>query len=200
MAQDLGTKRFINWLTKSGLIDDLLRDGRQYSVIAPTDRAVGKLPLKIQSLLNTEPQKLKSLLEYHILPTFVDTKTLRDNEILPTISGKSIRFNRIENESVITASGAPVANEAKYENLLIISVDNVLYPPQGNIQTIISKSPILKTLANIIRTAQMEQELEAIEPKTIFAPKDEAFQQIDSKTLERLRRDPKSSRGYIRMK
>ncbi|CAG2115620.1 unnamed protein product, partial [Medioppia subpectinata] len=72
-AQSLGIRRFTNWLNKSGLLDELIKDGREYTVIVPTDRAVGKLPLKIQSILNSEPSRLTSLLEYHIIPGFVDT-------------------------------------------------------------------------------------------------------------------------------
>ncbi|CAG2161792.1 unnamed protein product [Oppiella nova] len=193
-AQSLGIRRFTNWLNKSGLLDELTRDGRDYTVIVPTDRAVGKLPLKIQSILNSEPSRLTNLLEYHIIPGFVDTKGLKDNEMLTTINSKQIRFNRLDNGRVETLSGAPINRQSTNKNLLIIAVDSVLYPPQGTVGDLIKKSPFLKTLNEIIKNAQMEDELRNSSDITLFAPKDEALKQLSPEILERLKTDQNYSR------
>lgn len=194
-AQNMGVRRFTNWLKKSGLIDELMRDGRPYTVIVPTDRAVGKLPLKIQSILNSEPSKLINLLEYHIIPGFVDTKTLKDNEMLITINNKKIRFNRLDNGKVMTFSGAPVNRQTTEDNILIIAVDTVLYPPQGSVPELVTKSPLLTTLNEIIRTAKMEDELKNSSEITLFAPRDEAFKHMEPELLQRLKSDQNYSRG-----
>ena len=195
--QNHGIRRFTNWLKKSGLLDELTKDGRQYTVIVPTDRAVGKLPLKIQSILNSEPTRLINLLEYHVIPGFIDTKTLNDNEMLTTINNRKIRFNKLDNGRVVMFSGAPVNRQSTEKNMQIISVDTVLYPPQGSIQDLIVKSPLLKTLNEIIKTAQMEDELKNSSDITLFAPKDEAFKQMDPMILERLKTDQNYSRGLL---
>ena len=194
-AQNMGVRRFTNWLKKSGLIDELVKDGRPYTVIVPTDRAVGKLPLKIQSILNSEPSKLINLLEYHIIPGFVDTKKLQDNEMLTTINNRKIRFNRLDNGKVVTFSGAPVSRQSTEDNILIIAVDTVLYPPQGSVADLITKSPLLKTLNEIIKTANMDEELRNSSEITLFAPRDEAFKNLDSESLQRLKTDQNYSRG-----
>ena len=191
----MGIRRFSNWLKKSGLIDELVKDGRQYTVLVPTDRAVGKLPLKIQSILNSEPKRLINLLEYHVIPGFVDTKTLNDNEMLTTINNKKIRFNKLDNGRVVMFSGSPVNRQAIEDNLQIISVDTVLYPPQGTVGDLIVKSPLLKTLNEIIKTAQMEDDLKNSSEITLFAPKDEAFKQLDAEILQKLKTDQNYSRG-----
>ncbi|XP_054163518.1 uncharacterized protein LOC128961320 [Oppia nitens] len=197
-AQSLGIRRFTNWLNKSGVLDEVIRDGRQYTVIVPTDRAVGKLPLKIQSILNSEPTRLTSLLEYHIIPGFVDTRTLKDNELLTTINNKQIRFNRLDNGRVQLFSGAPVNRQSTDQNLLIIAVDNVLYPPQGTVIELVAKSPLLKTLNEIIKTANMTEELTNSTDITLFAPKDEALKRLEPEVLERLKTDQNYSREFLR--
>ena len=196
-AQNMGVRRFTNWLKKSGLIDELMKDGRPYTVIVPTDRAVGKLPLKIQSILNSEPTRLINLLEYHIIPGFVDTKTLKDNEMLTTINNRKIRFNRLDNGKVLTFSGAPVSRQSTEDNILIVAVDTVLYPPQGSVPDLVTKSPLLTTLNEIIKTAKMEDELRNSSEITLFAPKDEAFKHMEPELLQRLKTDQNYSRGII---
>lgn len=195
MANRMKAAKFVNLLNRNGLLEELTSDGREFTVVAPTDSAFDKLPPKIISALSSDPKKLRSLSDYHIIPGFVNTSTLNDDELLQTLSGKEIRYNKQPDSETQTLSGAPIVQEAVHGNIMLITVDNTMFPPQGTIYAVISKSPILKTLADLIRKANLHEQLNQPGSYTIFAPKDEAFRQLDPETINRLRRDQKASKG-----
>jgi len=195
LARGMGTDKFLSWLDKSGVLDGL--PPATYTVVAPTDEAINQLPEQVQRLLESKPEKLKSLLNYHIVPWTVDTQSVQNDEALPTLSGKDIRVNRYQDGTVLTLSGAPVVNEKKKDNLAVIAVDRVLYPPQGTVLDIVAKSPVLKTLAQLIRTSGLDQELSKAGPFTLFAPHDDAFKALQPSSLTHLMSDPDSSRAFV---
>lgn len=228
------SSRFYRWIKKSGFLEVLINAGKEYTVILPIDRAVNRLPLKYQQALETNSRQLESLLMYHIIPGSVNLTKLKDEDTIPTVSGKDIRFNRLSNDSSdsnttsaetttvpttrspsrdpngllkndttsvpkVTFSGAGLmgqANETKGK-IVYLLVDRVMYPPQGNLFHVISSSPILKSLANLIKVSGLESGLSETGPFTLFAPSDQAFEKLPLESTEYLTHDSQSSRAFL---
>ena len=101
-----------------------------------------------------------------------------------------------------------VMNEnARY--LLAVQVDRVLYPPKSDISELISNSPMLSTLSNLLNISGLSLELKSQSPLsssssmwdqlqhsfTFFAPSNAAFDNLGSAMLDQLRRSPETTRG-----
>lgn len=211
---DESSVRFYRWIKKSGFLEVLNNTGNNYTVILPIDRAVNRLPLKYQQTLETNARQLESLLMYHIVPGAVNMSRLKDEDTIPSVSGKDIRFNRIANitsnssmpvpanETIlpnVTFSGATLVGSEEVGNgkIRFLLVDRVMYPPQGNLFDVISNSPILKSLSNLIKVAGLEAGLSDTGPFTLFAPSDEAFQKLPLESIDYLSHDPQSSRAFL---
>lgn len=200
-SQELGPKmkarKFVSWLEKSGVLDQLKQNNTPYTIIVPTDEAVSKLPSQILNQLDSDPKNLKSLLAYHVVPGEINLSALEDGETLKSSDDKPIQFTRLEaNRSLL--SGAPVVDEYKQGEMKFLAVDRVLYPPHGTIFDIISGSPILTNISQIIKTANLVSEFsDSPGPYTLFAPTDQAFASLGQDELLKVTRDIKSSRGTI---
>jgi uncharacterized surface protein with fasciclin (FAS1) repeats len=198
------TVRFYRWLQKSGFMDVLNNTGNNYTVVLPVDRAVNRLPAKYQKALEENPKQLENLLMYHIIPGVVNLTRVRDDEGIPTVSGRDIRVkiypsHKKDGTNTTSLSGAQMIGDAKTSNgkVRFLITDRVMYPPQGNLYDVISRSPILKSLTNLIKVANLEAGLSDTGPFTLFAPSDEAFMKLPAESLEYLAHDPQSSRAFL---
>lgn len=196
------TTRFYRWLYKSGFMNVLNNTGNNYTVVLPIDKAVNRLPLKYQQTLDRDNKQLESLLMYHIIPGAVNMTRLKNEEVLPSVSGRDIRistYNGSNNETKISLSGAAVINDTTSNNgkIRFLMTERVMYPPQGNLHEVISRSPILKTMASLVKVAQLEAGLSDVGPFTLFAPSDDAFSRLPSESLQFLTNDPKSARAFL---
>ncbi|RWS23636.1 uncharacterized protein B4U80_02285, partial [Leptotrombidium deliense] len=189
--------KFMKALRRAALLDKLVESRRDYTLLIPSDKAVDKLPEKLKSAMDTTPHRLKSLFNYHIIPEYVDFSNLKNDDILPSISGKPIRFNKYNNGSSLALSGAMIDKVSSEGNVLMIFVDRVLYPPQGNIYEILKRSPILKTLTKLVETAKLDRELSQSGPFTLFAPNDAAFNKLPGNTIQPLLTNSAKSREFL---
>ena len=169
-----------------------------YTIIIPTDGAVDKLPKKFLDKLQDKRQ-MEALLMYHIVPGTFNISKLNDEDTIPTVSGQDIIVNKYRSNRVefVTMSGSPIVAESRadYGNLKLYAVDRVMYPPQGNLYEIITKSPILKYLQSLINVANLQTELSVSGPFTLFAPSDDAFKKLSLESIGYLFHDAESSRG-----
>ena len=117
---------------------------------------------------------MQTLLMYHVIPGTVDINKLKDEDNINTVGGKEIRFNKYvsgeNNHTILTLAGAPILGERSEANgrLRFIIVDRVLYPPQGSIYDIITRSPILRSLTNLVKRANIETELSVSGKSLVF--------------------------------
>ena len=190
----MNAHRFMKWLNKSGVLSQVQRRSNVYTIIIPTDEAIEKLPPNVFELLDSTPSDLKNLLEYHVIPKDINIKQLKDGENLYSLNEKPIRFN-LYNRGLQTFSGAPITKEIYQNNMHLISVDRVLYPPQGDIYMIVSTSPLLQTISRIIESSNLVREFSSPGAITLLAPSDEAFQQLNPKTVQQLLQNANKGRG-----
>lgn len=80
--------------------------------------------------------------------------------------------------------------------VLVLSVDRVLYPPRNSVFDMVTAAPMLSTLADLLRVSGLASALQSdLRPLTLFAPSNNAFNQLGQATLDQLRRNPETTRG-----
>jgi uncharacterized surface protein with fasciclin (FAS1) repeats len=90
----------------------------------------------------------------------------------------------------------PTRSTSFIQHVLVLLVDRVLYPPRSSVFELIATAPMLSTLADLLRVSGLQQQL-LIDSRqfTLFAPSNEAFNQLGQATLDQLRRNPETTRG-----
>lgn len=69
-----------------------------YTVFAPTDDAVNTLPQDMVYSIESNPEQVRPILEYHIVPQRLNLNSITNEETASTLlQGKNIRFNVYKN-------------------------------------------------------------------------------------------------------
>ena len=109
----------------AGLVDTLKGPG-PFTVFAPTDEAFAKLPAGTLDGLLKNPDKLKSILTYHVVSGKVQSADVKPGEV-KTVNGQSLKVAladgkvKVDNAYVIT-------KDVKADNGVIHAIDTVVMP------------------------------------------------------------------------
>ena len=112
-------------LAISGL-DQILREEGDYTLFAPTDQAFDNLPPGALSTLQADPEKLRDVLQYHILSVGRELNQLRNGK-LATLQGGLITASVTDDGMQIdhaSTRGYPM----RCSNGVIHQIDAVLFP------------------------------------------------------------------------
>jgi uncharacterized surface protein with fasciclin (FAS1) repeats len=113
-------------LQTAGLVETLKGAG-PFTVFAPTDEAFAKLPAgTIESLLN-DPEKLKQILLYHVVPGRVLAKDVMRVKSAKTAEGSSIRVTASK-AGVMVDNANVVKTDIITSNGVIHVIDAVILP------------------------------------------------------------------------
>jgi uncharacterized surface protein with fasciclin (FAS1) repeats len=109
----------------AGLVDTLKSTG-PFTVFAPTDAAFAKLPAGTLDKLIANPDQLKAILTYHVVPASVKAADVKPG-MVKTANGKS--FNVAVNGGKVMVDGANVvATDVMASNGVIHVIDSVILP------------------------------------------------------------------------
>jgi uncharacterized surface protein with fasciclin (FAS1) repeats len=110
----------------AGLVDVLKGDG-PFTVFAPTDEAFAKLPEGTVEALLADPEALRAILTYHVVPGKVMASDVVGLDRAQTVQGGYVRIStygesvRINDATVITA-------DIEASNGVIHVIDTVILP------------------------------------------------------------------------
>jgi transforming growth factor-beta-induced protein len=125
--KDGSFKQLSNALCCAGLTGTLHGKG-PFTVFAPTDEALGKLPKDKKEALLKDPQVLK----YHVVKGNVSAADLAQKRSLATVQGESLMVDQKDGGTVIIVDGAVVTKpDIKCSNGVIHVVDFILVPERG---------------------------------------------------------------------
>lgn len=111
---------------KSGLADSLRGTG-PYTVFAPTNDAFKAMPAQTLQALANDPQKLKSVLSYHVTPTEMKSTAIK-NGTAKSVQGANLSLATAG--AFITVEDAVVAQpDLAASNGVVHLIDRVLTPP-----------------------------------------------------------------------
>ncbi len=121
----------VSLVKEAGLVKTLSGKG-PFTVFAPTNAAFKKVPAATLAALKADPDKLRAVLTYHVVPGTVpaskvvtlngkSVKTVEGSTVKITVRGKSVKVNNAQ----VTKT------DINAKNGVIHVINNVLIPPAG---------------------------------------------------------------------
>ncbi len=178
----------------AGLAEALAGEG-PLTVFAPTDEAFSKLPEgTVPALLNDLP-KLRSILNYHVVPGKVMAADVVKVDAAKSLLGQQLP---IDTTSGVNVAGANVIKaDVKASNGVIHVVDRVMLP-EADIVDVATEAGKFKTLLTAAKAAGLLDTLRGEGPLTVLAPTDEAFAALPKGTVEALVKDAPKLRSILK--
>ncbi len=171
----------------AGLAGTLADDG-PFTLFAPTDDAFERLPEGTLEGLLDDPTALSEVLLYHTVPGVVLAEDLVDGALVTTVEGREFRVTL---DGGARVNGVSVAQtDIAATNGVIHVLDGVLVPVRDNVDTTVGAG--FSTLVQAVQAAGLEDVLRGEGPFTVFAPTNEAFDDLPDGTLEELLDDPEA--------
>jgi uncharacterized surface protein with fasciclin (FAS1) repeats len=109
----------------AGLVETLSGKG-PFTVFAPTDAAFAKLPAGTLDKLVANPEQLKAILTYHVVPGAVKAADVKPG-MVKTANGKSFNI-AMKDGSVMVDAAKVVATDVAASNGVIHVIDTVILP------------------------------------------------------------------------
>jgi uncharacterized surface protein with fasciclin (FAS1) repeats len=190
----IGSKDNLSFLTTalsvSGLIEELQKDG-PFTVFAPDNGAFFSLGLGGIALLNN-PEQARNLLLRHVVSGRLTADQLEEG-LLTTLSGEQIAIQFDSNGNpTIGEAGVSVA-DLEASNGIVHIVDSILEEAEENIPEnvieFLEGEGNFTLLLTALREAELVNTLGGLEG-TLFAPTDEAFNELPDRVLSELLGDP----------
>ncbi|SMO75240.1 fasciclin domain-containing protein [Gracilimonas mengyeensis] len=166
-------------------LDAALSGPGPFTVFAPTNDAFNALPSGLLESLTNE--QLAQVLQYHVLAGEIAAGDLESSQAVQTLTEETIYVTVSSEGEVMVNNTAEVINpNIEASNGIIHAIDGVILPNEfQNIVEIASKNYELSTLVSLVAEAGLVETLQGDGPFTVFAPTNEAFEEVSS-TLEGL--------------
>lgn len=165
----------------AGLAETLQGEG-PFTVFAPTDEAFAKLPKgTVQSLLES-PDKLQSILLYHVAPGKLMAKDVTGKDSLTSASGQPLSVSTAD--GVMVGGAKVVKADIAASNGVIHVIDRVLLP--RDLVGLAESAGQFTTLLAALNAAGLSETLQGDGPFTVFAPTDAAFAALPKSALQDL--------------
>jgi uncharacterized surface protein with fasciclin (FAS1) repeats len=125
LAQDSELSTFAKLVKTAGLSDAISAGG--VTVFAPTDEAFKAVPAATLDKLSKDPELLKSVLNYHVLPTKTMSVSVEGSLAATTLNGAKLGLGRAGD--FVTADDAMVTTpDIEVAGSIIHKIDRVLMP------------------------------------------------------------------------
>ncbi len=102
--------------------------GGQYTVFAPTDDAFNKVPSDVLAGVLNDPELLKSVLLYHVVPGKVNAKQVMSLKSVKTAQGGTLSVSMMGSKVMINGANVVQADVMACNGIIHI-VDTLLLPP-----------------------------------------------------------------------
>ncbi|HEX8410629.1 MAG TPA: fasciclin domain-containing protein [Thermoanaerobaculia bacterium] len=130
VAMSTGMHNTLVTALKSAGLASMLMESGSYTVFAPTDAAFAKLPAgTVEMLLKPENRdKLRSILQYHVVPGRVSAQQVSAMTSAKSASGQTLRISTMNNQ-VMIGNAHVVKADVAANNGVVHVIDTVLMPP-----------------------------------------------------------------------
>lgn len=137
----------VDLATKAGLAGALSGPG-PLTVFAPTNEAFDAVPPVILKSLQMDPDLLKRVLTYHVLPSELSPSAIKNEHLAKNMAGQSVRLN-VYGTDKVTVNGALRLKTLEASNGIVYVIDKVLVPgddKSSNIVQVLEKRGGFSTL------------------------------------------------------
>ena len=189
-------------LEATDLISVLSDESREFTVFAPTDAAFEKLGTETINALLADPDTLRDILLYHVLPDArveASTAVTLAGTTVTTANEDDVALSLNDGELFINMSKV-IATDVAASNGIIHVIDTVLLPPadmadapqQSIVETAVAAGSF-NTLVAALQATGLDATLANTDDTfTVFAPTDEAFAKLGDDTINALLADPEA--------
>ncbi|XP_037795051.1 transforming growth factor-beta-induced protein ig-h3-like isoform X1 [Penaeus monodon] len=192
-----GFGQLVDLVVTAGLADTV-SNGGPFTIFAPTNEAFQALDPELVQALLADPERLKSVLLYHVVPGTVLSSALSDGLLAATVQGADLRVN-VKANGVTVNDVAVTQADIPASNGVIHVIDQVLLPPGndvGNLAEVLSAEGFSQ-LVDLVVKAGLAETVSTGGPFTIFAPTNEAFQALDPELVQALLADPERLKSVL---
>ncbi|XP_013415803.1 uncharacterized protein LOC106177537 [Lingula anatina] len=191
VLQRLGTFTAVNLIQSAGLYSTIANSQDPLTLFIPTDAAFNRLPQDLLQKITTNRTELAKLLSYHVVPGAVTSQDLSNDLEGESVEGSKVRINIYQNGRVITANGAPiVAFDRMATNGVIHVIDKVMMPiGTGDVFEVVANDFNFSTLVSALSRTNLVFALKEPGPFTLFAPTNDAFNNLPPGLLNALMSD-----------
>jgi len=207
LKDDDRLETFVIAIQAAGLADNLDDDG-PFTVFAPTDEAFNAFQARAAE---EDPEAtLTDILLYHVINGHYSASDVAERDFLPTLEGARVEFNVEDDQIVVNDIANFIETEVEASNGVVYVIDTVLLPPVNALATSEAGDPSLtirevlendgrfETLLSALQAAGLSQMLDnPNEDFTLFAPTDEAFNELSDERLDELMADPEGELSHI---
>jgi len=171
------------------LVETLDGDG-PFTVFAPTDAAFAALPAgTVEALLMDPAGDLTNILLHHVASGSVLSTDLEDGMCIQTSYGRYVDVV-IDSTGVYIGDAQVTLADIETDNGVVHVIDAVLLPPRFTVVDVVVKSEVHQTLTAAVVATDLAETLSGDGPFTVFAPTDQAFENLPPGTVEALLEDP----------
>merc|ERR1711893_364651 len=185
-----GATTLVDFVVKAGLAETLSGDG-PFTVFAPTNEAFERLPKSTVEALTANPELLKKVLLYHVVPAELKSSAATEEDTLvDSAEGSKLRVNvymkKFYYDGFITVNGKRVSRtDVMASNGVVHFITDVIDVfANEDCTEVLTKDGRFGTLLTAITKAGLVETLQGEGPFTIFAPTDSAFSRIPTDTLD----------------
>ncbi|MBV6642748.1 MAG: fasciclin domain-containing protein [Cyclobacteriaceae bacterium] len=171
-----------------------------FTVFAPTNDAFNGLPAGVLDYLLDNPAELAAVLQYHVVSGKVLSTDLSSGTVA-TLNG-NIEVN-VSSGVTINSTANVITADVEATNGVVHIIDEVLIPegfelpPTEDIIELAQGTSTLSTLVTAITTADLVATLQGDGPFTVFAPTNEAFENLPDGVLDYLLENPTELAGIL---
>jgi uncharacterized surface protein with fasciclin (FAS1) repeats len=163
-----------------------------FTVFAPTDAAFAAVDAELLEALLADPTNLLAdILLYHVAPITALSGELTDGQLVTTVNGEDVTIT-LDGGNVLVNGALVTVADLVADNGVVHVIDAVLLPTvMTTVYDIVVNSDIHNTLEIAINTAGLDAALSGDAGNvTLFAPTDEAFDNLPEGLLDALLADP----------
>ncbi len=174
---------------QAGLVEDVSGEG-PFTVFAPTDDALAKLPAGTIDALLADIPALIDLLLYHAVPGEVLAEQVVTLNSAKTLNEKFVEIQVIDG-NVFVNDARVIATDIMADNGVIHVIDTVLLPGEsvGSIAELAVADGRFTTLVTALEATNLLETFNSEGLFTVFAPTDEALAKLPEGTIEALLAD-----------
>lgn len=171
-------------------LDEALTGEGPFTVFAPTDVAFEALPDNFVNALLTDPTGvLSDILLHHVVSGQLLEEDLEDGQTLETLFGGQVSIGSDELNLLVDNALVTISN-LQTGNGVVHVIDAVLLPETTTVMDVVAGSPVHETLETALVLSELDQVLSAPGAFTLFAPTDQAFENLPDGLLDELIGDP----------
>ncbi|MEO1410168.1 MAG: fasciclin domain-containing protein [Bacteroidota bacterium] len=181
----------------AGLKGALEGDG-PFTVFAPTDDAFGDVPEEILNDLLANPDgPLARLLLYHVIGEELFAQDLESGDELATLFGPEVSVAINADGVFINDARVTITDVVTYNGIIHV-VDAVILPSSLTVYDVVASSAVHNTLETAVDEANLAGVLQSFDADfTVFAPTDDAFDDLPDGALNELLMDPEGDLARI---